>query len=62
MKDIDKCSYICIECARKNGGVWPEGHVATFHTATCDCCDEEKGLASVGDWNWPDGKKRGMRD
>ena len=54
--------YLCQECAEKLGGTWPKGHGATWHQGTCDVCGEERGLANVGDWNWPDGKRRGMRD
>ena len=54
--------YICSDCAEDLGGVWPEGHVATFHEAKCDCCHKTAGLANIGDWNWPDGRRRGMRD
>jgi len=56
-----KYDYICCDCARGFGGVWPEGLVATFHTETCEYCKKEKGLCNIGDWNWPD-KTRGMRD
>jgi len=54
--------YICAECAESRGGEWPEEHVATMHTSFCDICHKMKVLANVGDWNWPDGKCRGMRD
>jgi len=59
---IDIFGYICKDCAKVLGGVWPKGHVATFHINECDCCGRKTSLASVGDWNWPDGMKRGMRD
>jgi hypothetical protein len=63
MKNIlDKVNYICSECAGKYGGVWPKNHLATFHIGKCDICKREKGLANVGDWNWPDRISRGMRD
>ena len=54
--------YICGNCARVLGGKWPKGHVATFHEGKCLICRDTKALASVGDWNWPDKKHRGMRD
>lgn len=54
--------YICGDCAQKHGGKWPEGHVATFHMGMCEYCRATKGLANVGDWNWPDGVRRGLRD
>lgn len=62
MPSLDDCYYICAECAEKNGGKWPKGHAATMHTDKCDMCGEEKTLANVGDWNWPDHVIRGMRD
>jgi hypothetical protein len=45
--------YICSECARKNGAVWPEGHVATFHEGKCYTCKQQKVLCAVSDWSWP---------
>jgi len=54
--------YICEDCAKEYGGVWPKCHCATFHFGKCDICKKEKTLANIGDWNWPDGKTRGMRD
>lgn len=57
-----KHSYICSKCAQSRGAKWPEGHCATIHVAECPYCGKEAGLANIGDWNWQDGKKRGMRD
>jgi len=54
--------YLCSECAEGLGGTWPEGHCATWHDGRCDVCGERKGLANVGDWDWPDNVLRGMRD
>lgn len=55
--------YICQPCAIEKGGRWPEGHVATFHPATCPyCMVPNKSLCNIGDFGWPDNKKRGMRD
>lgn len=61
-KTLDEIGYICVECARAMGGRWPKGHCATSHTGTCDACGRERGVANVGDWNWPDRVLRGMRD
>lgn len=47
-------SYLCSDCAMKNGAIWPEGHAATFHVSDCDICGEEKSLSHTSDWNWPD--------
>jgi len=60
--NLDDIGYICMECATKLGGTWPEGHAATFHCSTCQVCGRKKSLANVGDWDWPDKKRRGMRD
>ena len=42
--------YICADCATNLGGVWPKGHVATFHSGVCSSCDKTKQLASPSDW------------
>lgn len=54
--------YICCDCVWRLGGLWPKGHVATWHEGECDVCHERKSLANIGDWDWPDGRTRGMRD
>ena len=60
--DLNQIEYLCASCAQELGGKWPEGHVATFHFAKCDACKQSRGLANIGDWDWPDRKRRGMRD
>jgi len=59
---LDKGDYICNDCAREHGGTWPPQHVATMHMDICPYCNKLKGLANIGDWNWPDGIARGMWD
>lgn len=54
--------YICSACAAGLGAVWPEGHVATMFSGRCPQCREEKVLASVGDYNWPDRTKKPRLD
>lgn len=54
--------YICMECARERGGTWPECHCATFHVGICGYCWRKISLCNIGDWDWPDGLRRGMRD
>lgn len=54
----DTVGYICGECADKNGGVWPENHVATFHGGECDLCGESGFLACWDDWNWPNDPRK----
>lgn len=46
-------SYICTDCAKENGATWPEGHVATFHEATCQYCNQWCSICHLSDWNWP---------
>lgn len=53
---------ICSKCAEKKGGTWPEGHCATCWMGVCPYCGKEAGLCALGDWNWSDGKRRGMWD
>ena len=43
---------ICSDCAERLGGTCSEVHYATSWTGVCD----------VGDYEWPDGKRRGLRD
>ena len=43
---------ICDDCARGNGAIWPEGHLATFWPGTCSVCGEEKSCCAVSDWLW----------
>jgi len=62
MNPIDGAHYICTTCAQEYGGTWPPMHAATMHQGKCDVCGVLRPLANVGDWNWPDGVKRGMRD
>ena len=52
--------YICRGCAEDRGGKW--GHVATWHDGVCGYCGQHLALANIGDWDWPDGVSRGMRD
>jgi len=59
---IPNNGYICSDCAKLLGGKWPDGHAATWHEGKCLICKRLKALANVGDWTWPDGKFRGMRD
>jgi len=54
--------YICHDCAIRLNGSWPDGHCATSHVNVCEYCGNEKGVTNIGDWDWSDGKHRGMRD
>lgn len=44
---------ICSECAKKNGGEWPEGHVASFWPGKCSACGDEASCCCTTDFNWP---------
>lgn len=60
--DLDH-GYICVDCARERDATWPTGHCATFHISVCPYCGRKNlSLCNIGDFNWPDGKRRGMRD
>jgi DNA-directed RNA polymerase subunit RPC12/RpoP len=55
MKPFEPTHYwICVECATKFGGVWPEGHVATMILDKCKYCDSKikEALAPWVDYNW----------
>jgi len=53
-----EAEYLCRECARSLGGVWPDGHRVTSHLATCPFCHSYRPLVYWGDWNWPAMKTR----
>lgn len=53
--------YICNECAIARGAVWPSNHLATCHGGDCYYCLKPASLASVGDWDWPEGSKKPSR-
>ena len=60
-----RVSDICADCAKRAGGVWPAGHVATVSMGDCDVCERREAVCSPGDWNWPVGRPRnwmGWRD
>lgn len=55
--------YICTPCAQENGGAWPEGHEATFHTGECTFCHQENMICHVTDWDFPrHGRQRHSND
>lgn len=45
-----KVGYLCRNCAKLLGGVWPKHHVATMHGGECQICMTETTLASASDW------------
>jgi len=58
-----KCpALVCGPCARKNGGHWPDGHLASVGTGICGWCGELKTVTEPRDWGYPRYKaKRGSR-
>ena len=51
--------WLCGDCAKKKGGVWPKGHVATSILGKCPYCKkEDESLVPYVDYNWPKDKKR----
>jgi hypothetical protein len=49
--DIKDIEYICRECAKERGGVWPENHISTWHTHTCENCGEKKSVCHKRNWD-----------
>jgi len=45
--------WTCGECAIKAGGIWPEGHVGTFHMNICPVCGEHKSVTEPRDYRYP---------
>lgn len=55
--------WICDECATSKGGVWPEGHVCTVQTGTCEYCDaKEVTLIPYVDYDWANLRTEHLRD
>lgn len=55
---VRELGYVCHECASALGGVWPSDHAATHHPGVCPECGKQQSLASVDDWNWPNGSRK----
>ena len=55
---INPFGRICRDCAKANGGEWPEGHVATCRKQVCEYCGVEDYLACVSDWIFMEEAKR----
>lgn len=60
--------WLCSECARDKGGVFPEGHACTVMSGKCPYCDKENvTLIPWVDFDFPKDKKldkkaKGNRD
>lgn len=54
-QEAKDAGYLCMKCAEVNGGVWPDGHRASFHGGRCPLCNSpQAALACWDDWEWPD--------
>ena len=53
MSNPDYPGWICSECAHKNGGRWPEGHLGAFHSDECGWCKETKSVTQPRDYCYP---------
>ena len=53
-RDAKDAGYLCGDCAEGAGGIWPKGHVATWHEGTCGMCLKPKMLTAWDDWTWPE--------
>ena len=53
---MNKISYICVDCASKHDGNFPEDFAATAHVGICDICCKEVTLFAVDDFDYPKGK------
>lgn len=60
--------YMCSDCAKDKGGVFPEGHVCTVMRGECPYCKtQDVILIPWVDFNWPmdydkDKAAKGNRD
>ena len=43
-------SYVCGDCAEMMGGIWPDGHIATFHRNKCSACHREHQVTNPRNW------------
>lgn len=62
-REIRYPSLICGPCARKNGGHWPDGHLASIGPGVCGWCCKNKIVTEPRDWCYPrfEGKKGGEK-
>ena len=54
--------FICYECARKKDGWHVNPKTFTLHDGVCAYCEEEKPLADIMAWYWPDSYKSNVLD
>lgn len=46
--------WLCGDCAKNKGGVWPEGHCATVMQGDCPYCGTKNvTIIPWVDFNWP---------
>lgn len=46
-------AWICTDCAVKNKGKFPKGHIATWHIEECGWCHENKAVTEPKDYGFP---------
>jgi rubrerythrin len=49
---IKKFYFICADCAKENGGTFPEGHVCTVSHDKCPVCQKETTVIPYVDFDW----------
>jgi hypothetical protein len=52
---------LCSNCAHRQRGVWPQGHVASFYPALCLSCYQEKMCTEMRDYKFPLESQDGVR-
>ena len=62
-KKLVKCTesnypgWTCHDCAVEAGGMFPPGHVATWHPDICPVCGDTRGVTEPRDYGYPKYKK-----
>lgn len=46
-------TWVCLECAYKAGGMFPQGLISTFHKGKCDVCGKSKAVTEPRDYGYP---------
>lgn len=54
--------WLCIDCAKEKGGIFPEGHVCTVMKGECPYCKKDKTIVPWVDFDWPDVRTKHLRD
>lgn len=51
-----RCQYpqlICDDCAKRNKGLWPEGHIGSICIGRCGWCLQIRFVGDPRDWGYP---------